>query len=195
MQKTMFGFGLAAFGAALLAGCSGGGGDNKADNGAAPASGSAEATPAGTMPADWKATDACSIIDKAAIEQALGTTVTESSLSLVHEPTAGADDAATSECNYILADGRASVMTRWSPIADTSDGTINQARSTMNETLKAFGGGTVEDVPGVGKASLWVEKVGQLQTFIGTDKMVLITVPSGADAKDKAIALAKKAGA
>ncbi len=179
-----------AIGAALvLAGCGGGGGADNATGTAATAESS------GGMPADWKATDACSIIDKATIESVLGTKVTESALGLVHEPTAGADDAATSECSYILADGRASVMTRWSPINDNSKEAIDLARNTMTATLKAFGGGTVEDVAGLGKASMWVEKVGQLQSFIGEDRMVLITVPNGAGAKDKAIALAKKAGA
>jgi hypothetical protein len=180
--------GMAIGAALLLAGCGGDG----AGNGATAAS---TATESGGMPSDWKATDACSIVDKAAIESVLGTTVTESALSAVHEPTPGAGDAGMSECGYILADGRATVLTRWSPIADNSKEAIDLARNTMNATLKGFGGGTVEDVAGVGKTSLWVEKMGQLQSFIGEDRMVLITVPSGAGAKDKAIALAKKAGA
>jgi len=147
------------------------------------------------MPANWKATDACSIIDKTTVAQVLGVAVTEASVSLVHEPSAGAGDAATSECTYILDSGRASVMTRWSPIADNTDGAINTAKKTMTETLAAFGGGKVEDVAGLGKASFWVAKANQLQSFIGEDRMVLITVPDGPDAKTKAIALAKKAGA
>ncbi len=176
----------------LLAAC-GGGGESPGGNTAG--GGATAATAAGTMPANFKATDACSVIDKATLGQVLGTTVTEASLGLVHEPTPGAGDAATSECSYILADGRASVMTRWSPINDNTQATIDTARSTMKQTLAAFGGGAVEDIPNLGKASIWVEKVGQLQTFIGDDRMILITVPSGAGAKDKAIALAKKAGA
>jgi len=170
----------------MLAGCGGTGTDN---------SSTAQAASTGGMPSNWKATDACSIVDKAAIETVLGTKVTESALAGVHEPSASAGDAATSECTYILADGRASVMTRWSPIADNTKEAIDLSRNTMNATLKGFGGGTVEEIAGLGKASLWVEKVGQLQSFIGEDRMVLITVPSGAGAKDKAIALARKAGA
>ncbi|WBH15874.1 hypothetical protein [Sphingomonas radiodurans] len=65
----------------------------------------------------------------------------------------------------------------------------------MKQTLAAFGGGEVESVSGLGKASFWVAKVDQLQSFIGEDRMVLITVPDSPDAKDKAIALARKAGA
>lgn len=188
--------GWIAVGALLaLAGC--GGSPEASGNGAAAdaaaGSGATATAASGGMPADFKATDACAVIDKAAVGTALGVTVTEASLGLVHEPSGGAD-AATSECTYLFDGGRATVMTRWSPIGDTSDDTITQARNTTNATLKPFGGGTVEDVPGVGRASLWVEKIGQLQTFIGKDRMIMITVPSGTGAKDKAVALAHKAG-
>lgn len=176
--------------AALLSGCGGGASSGESSGSSQAAQGSDAA-----MPSDWKATDACSIIDKAAIESVLGVKVTDSSLSGVHEATPGAGDAATSECSYVLTEGRASVLTRWSPIADNTSEVIDMSRKATNETLKGLGGGTVDDVAGVGKASLWVEKVGQLQSFIGEDRMVLITVPSGPGAKDKAIALAKKAGA
>ncbi|WP_326525793.1 hypothetical protein [Sphingomonas sp.] len=177
--------------ALLLASCGGGTGDATGGN----ATATADAPATGAMPAGWKATDACSVIDKAAMSEVLGRPVTETSLALVHEPTPGGSDAGTSECTYMLDGGRATVMTRWSPINDNTDGAINTARSTMKQTLAAFGGGEVEDIAGLGKASIWVGKVNQLQTFIGEDRMVLITVPTGADAKDKAIALARKAGA
>jgi hypothetical protein len=182
---------LAATAGLLVAGC--GGGSATLGNGTTAAA-EAPATPGG-MPANWKATDACSIIDKATMSAVLGTAVTETSVGLVHEPTAGASDAATSECTYLLDGGRATVMTRWSPIEDNTDGAIATAKATMKQTLAAFGGGDVEDVPGLGKASFWVGKVDQLQSFIGEDRMVLITVPSSPDSKAKAIALAKKAGA
>lgn len=191
MRSMGFAMGVVAATGLLVAGC--GGGAPAPGNGTTAAAGPPAA--AGTMPADWKATDACSIIDKATMGAVLGATVTEASVGLVHEPTAGAGDAATSECTYILDGGRATVMTRWSPIADNTDGAINAAKSAMKQTLAAFGGGAVEDVPGLGKASFWVAKVDQLQSFIGEDRMVLITVPSGAGSKDKAIALARKAGA
>ena len=181
---------LGLCGAALLTACGAKPGDGAEKNGVAPAN--APAVAAG-MPANWRATDACSIIDKATMGEVLGVPVTETSLALVHEP--GVADAGTSECTYLLGDDRASVMTRWSPIGDNSEGVIKAARSTLNQTLKMFGNGKVEDVPGLGKASLWVDKIGQLQTFIGEDRMVLITIPSGPGAKDKAIVLAKKAGA
>lgn len=187
--------GLMAGLAFTLSACGGGpaapaGGEG---NGAAPAAATASA---GGMPADWRATDACGIIDKATLGTVLGTTVSETSLGLVHEPNAASGEAATSECSYTLADGSATVMTRWSPINDNTDGVISQTRNATQQALSAFGSSAkVEDIPGVGKASLWVEKIGQLQTFIGEDRMVTITVPAGAGAKDKAIALARKAGA
>ena len=180
---------LAVTMATLVTGC----GSKPSGNGATTAEASAPS--GGGMPANWKATDACSIIDKATMGSVLGTTVTEASVSLVHEPSSSAGDAATSECTYISESGRATVMTRWSPIGDNTAVAISAAKSTMEATLAAFGGGKVEDVPGLGKASFWVAKVDQLQTFIGEDRMVLISVPSGPGSKDKAIALAKKAGA
>lgn len=191
MRATGFGVSVAATAGLLVTGC--GGGTSTPGTGAAASTVASSGT--GVMPDDWKATDACSIIDKATVGAVLGTTVSEASVGLVHEPTPGAGDAATSDCTYILADGRASVMTRWSPIDDNTDGAINAAKSAMNQTLAAFGGGKVEDVAGLGKASFWVAKVNQLQSFIGENRMVLITVPNGPDAKDKAIALARKAGA
>src|SRR5690349_10745205 len=94
----------------VLSGC----GDNGAGR---EAGGSTAAT--GGMPANWKATDACSIIDKAEMAEVMKSEVTETSLALVHEPDAAA--AGTSECTYLLADGgRAAVMTRWSPIDDNT---------------------------------------------------------------------------
>ena len=62
-----------------------------------------------------------------------GKPVSEASLGLVHE-SSGAD-AATSDCSYIMADGsRGSVMLRWSPINDNTQGAIDTARNSMKET-------------------------------------------------------------
>lgn len=177
-------------GAALLAAC-GAQPPTGANEGAAATETGAAA--AGGMPANWQATDACTIIDKATMAEVLGTPVTGTELGLVHQP--GAADAATSECTYTLADGRATLMTRWSPINDNVEGSINAARSAMKQVVGMMGRGKVEDIAGLGKASIWVDGVGQLQTFIDDARMVTITVPDGPGAKDKAIALARKAGA
>ncbi|HWK36848.1 hypothetical protein [Sphingomonas sp.] len=179
-------------GAALVAACGSQPGAGANDGAAATATADAPAA-AGAMPANWNATDACSIIDKATMGEVLGAPVTETALGLVHEP--GTADAGTSECTYTLADGRATVMTRWSPINDNVEGSINAARSAAKQVVAAFGKGTVEDIPDLGKASIWVDGIGQLQTFIDDARMVMITVPSRPDAKNKAVALARKAGA
>ena len=69
----------------------------------------------------------------------LGKPVTETTLALVHE--SDGVTAATSECTYTLGDdGKASLMMRWSPIDDNSEGVINMTRSGLLQTVKAFGG-------------------------------------------------------
>jgi hypothetical protein len=166
---------------ALLAGC-GSSGDGKA----APSGGS-------TL-ANWNATDACSIVDKAEMGEVMKSAVTDASLAMVHE--ADSTAAATSECSYIFADGgRASVMTRWSPINDNTAESIATARSVTGESVKAFSDKPVEDVPGVGKAAFFVPKINQFNVFLDDARMVIITLPSApdAEAKDRAIALAAKA--
>jgi hypothetical protein len=155
----------------------------------------AVAAAAGGMPANWKATDACSIVDKGEMGEVMKSAVTETSLAMVHEP--DTSSAATSECSYILADGgRASVMTRWSPIDDNTAESIATTRSTMASTIKAFSDKPIEDVPNVGKAAFFVPKINQFNVFLDDARMVIITLPSAPDAtaKDQAIALAGKAG-
>lgn len=176
-------------GALTLTGC---GGPSGTGNTTAATGSTASAPAAGGMPAGFKATDACSVIDAATMASVLGVKVVSADLGLVHE--ANGSEAATSECSYVLDSGRASVMTRWSPIADNTADAIATAKSATKASAGAFGA-TVEDVAGLGKASFWVGKINQLQSFIGEDRMVLITVPDSPDAKDKAIALAKKMGA
>ena len=156
----------------------------------------AAAAESGGMPANWKATDACSVLEKADVGQVLGTVVESTSLALVHEP--GASDAGTSECTYMLAGGgRATVMTRWSPIADNTPDAMKAARNATAAAMKAFSDKPVEDVPGVGKSAFFVPGVNQLNAFIGDDKFIIITLTSAPNdkAKDMAIALARKAGA
>lgn len=147
----------------------------------------------GAPPANWKATDACSVIDKAAMATIVGKPVAETSLALVHET--DGTTAATSQCTYALTDGtQATLMMRWSPIADNSEGAINLARNGLQETMKAFGQ-SLETIDGLGKAAFWAEMAGQLNVFIGEDKFVIISMPTGPAAKDSAITLARKLGA
>lgn len=144
-------------------------------------------------PSGWNAADACSVVDKAKMAAATGKSVSEASLALVNE--SNGTTAATSECNYIFADGsRASVMLRWSPIADNSEGAINQTRNTLQQTVGAFGG-TVETVDGLGRAAFWTAQTGSLNIFIDDRKFAIINVPASDSAREQATGLARQLGA
>lgn len=181
----------AALGCALALSACGGGGD---DTGKAQPEGKTAA--ADGQPANWKATDACSILPKAAVAEILKRDVAETGLALVHEP--GAAEAGTSECTYSGADGNvASLQARWSPIADNTAETIAAARTAGAAALKAFGK-VPEDVPGLGKAAFYAPGIDQLTVFLDDSRMIVVTaqkVPDGTTGKDAVIALARKAGA
>jgi len=188
----------AAAAALSLIGCQGGG-TTAADNASADAS--SAAAPAATaavsaMPVDWKATDACSIIDKAEMAAVMKSEVTQTALDMASEP--GPGSAGTSQCTYTLADGgKATVMTRWSPIADNSAEAIAATRAAAASSVKAFTDRPVEDVPGVGKAAFLVPGINQFNVFLDDSRMMIITLadaPAG-EGKAMAVALAKKAGA
>ena len=184
---------IAAGLALVLASCGGAsqpGGDGAPDATTAPAS--------NAMPAKWNATDACSILDKAVVAEALKIEITETQLDSVKEP--DAITAGTSECSYLDATGTpaATLMTRWSPMNDNSPGTIGIAREAAASALKAMSDEPLEDIHGLGKAAFFVPTINQLQVFIDDARMIVVTssrVPSGTSAKDIAVALAHKAGA
>ncbi|MEG2941789.1 MAG: hypothetical protein RR969_09460 [Thermomonas sp.] len=179
-----------------LAGC-----DQKAPDTTAVADteGKTEAATATTgTPAGWNAADACSILDKAAVAEVLGREIASTQLSLVHE--ADANNAATSECAYLGADGAsvARLMTRWSPINDNTPEAIAMARSTTAASMKAFSDVPLEDIPGLGQAAFLAPTISQLNVFIDEARMLVVTVekvPDGAQGKDLAVSMAKKAGA
>lgn len=153
---------------------------------------------AGAMPADWKATDACSIIDQAEMAAAIKQDVKETQLGMVSEP--GTASAGTSECVYIAADDSriASVMTRWSPINDNTPASIDGTRNAAAAATKAFSSTPLEDVSGLGKAAFFSPAINSLTVFIDDARMVTVNVdkvPQGASGKDIAVALAKAAGA
>lgn len=160
--------------------------------------GDGASTPAATAAAastdGWKATDACATIDKAAMAAFLGTGVESTSLGLVNQ--SDGTSAAGSECTYLLAEGgRAQLLLRASPINDNTPEAIAMARNGTQQTIDAFGGGKIDDLPGLGKAAFWVEKIQALNVFIGDDRFAIITLPAGPAAKEQAIAIAKKLGA
>lgn len=141
----------------------------------------------------WDATDACTLLDKAALGTALGDPVTETSLAFVHQPTAS--EAATSECTYQLkSGGTATLMARRSPIADNTPATIAQTRKATESALKAFSEKSIEDVPGLGKAAFFVPGINQMNVFLDDERFVVVTVGTapGDRARDIAIDLARK---
>ncbi len=145
---------------------------------------------------DWDATDACALLDKAAVGAALNDPVTETSLAFVNQ--ASGPNAATSECTYRLTSGgTATLMARRSPIADNTPEAIAIARKGTQETLAAFGDATIEDVDGLGKAAFYVPRVSQMNVFIDDDKFVILTLGTApaATAKATAVELVGKIGA
>jgi ABC-type glycerol-3-phosphate transport system substrate-binding protein len=173
----------------LLAGCGGNGGSSTGNS-------SSTTTTTTNDPkvatGGWDATDACALLDKATLGAALKDQVTETSLGLVHQASGG--EAATSECNYLLASGgRVSFMARNSPIADNTDGAIAAARKATQQSVSAFTDKKVEDVPGLGKAAFFVPGINQLNVFIDDSKFVILTIGSAPDAtaKETAVALVR----
>lgn len=164
---------------ALLAGCGGSQGGDKAAGGDGAKVAAA---------ADWDATDACARLDKAVVGAALGTTVTETSLAFVHRPMGGGD-AATSECTYTLAGGgEAKLMTRNSPIADNTPEVIAATRKTTAETMGMFSKRPIEDVPGLGKGAFFVPGINQMNVFLDDRRLVILTIDNVPDDKAKQIA-------
>jgi hypothetical protein len=163
-----------------LAGCSGAGdagGESKTEDGATK-----------TATANWDATNACALLDKAAVGAALNDKVTEATVGLVNQ--ASGANAATSECTYILeGGGRASLMTRNSPIADNTDDAIKMARDATQQSVSAFTDKKVEDVSGLGKAAFFVPGINQLNVFIDDKRFVILTISSAPNESAKAVAI------
>lgn len=134
----------------------------------------------------WDATDACALLDKTAVGAALGDKVTEATVGLVNQ--ASGANAATSECTYLLeSGGRASLMTRNSPIADNTPEAIAMARKTMQEAVSAFGK-TIEDVPGLGISATFVPGINQLNVYLDDKRFVILTISSAPNQTAKLIA-------
>lgn len=169
---------------AMLAAC---GGRPPADGNAA-AGNDAVAAPA-ARPAGWDATNACALLDKAVLGAALGDSVVETRLGLVHQPSAV--DAATSECTYVLkGGGEARLMARRSPIDDNTPEAMAQARNATAAAMRAFSDKPVEDVPGLGKAAFFVPGINQMNVFLDTKRFVVLTI--GTAPRDAAKDLASR---
>ena len=174
---------VAGLGMTILAGCGGGAKED--------ASGGGETKVAAAD--GWDASDACALLDKAAVGEALKDQVTEATVSLVNK--AEGANAGSSECTYMLASGgRASLLTRKSPIADNTDEAIAQTRASTAKTVAAFTDKPVEDVPGLGKSAFFVPGINALNIFLDDSRFVILTIGSAPrdTAKDVAVALAGK---
>ena len=163
----------------MLAGC-GGTGDSS----------DAGASNEGTVAiAGWDATNACALLDKDAVGAALNDKVTEATVALVNH--ASGANAATSECTYMLeSGGRASLMTRNSPIADNTAEAIALARSATQQSVSAFTDKKVEDIPGLGKAAFFVPGINQLNVFIDDKRFAILTISSAPNESAQATAIA-----
>ncbi|KQZ65861.1 hypothetical protein ASD67_01860 [Sphingopyxis sp. Root1497] len=178
MDKSVKGVIAAALGTLLLAGCGGGAKED--------ATGGGEAKAAAVD--GWDASDACALLDKAAVGDALKDKVTETSLGLVNK--AEGANAATSECTYRLASGgSATLMTRKSPIADNTPEAIALAKSTTAKTMAAFSDKKIEDVPGLGKGAFFVPGINQLNVFLDDSRFVILTVGSAPNDSARATAV------
>ncbi len=163
--------------AAMLAGCG--------SNDASPTPG---ADTTDNAVATWNATDACALLDKAAVGAALNDAVTETSLAFVHQ--ASGAEAATSECTYRLASGGAArLMVRNSPIADNTPEAIAVTRKGTEQTIAAFSDEKVEDVPGLGIAAFFVPKINQMNAYLDSSRFVILTVGTAPPESAKAIAI------
>ena len=163
--------------ALMLAGC--GGESNETSDGQ---------TDTSVVSSGWDATNACALLDNAAVGTALGDKVIEATVGLVNQ--ASGANAATSECTYILeSGGRASLMARNSPISDNTDDAIKMARNATQASVAGFTDKKVEDVPGVGKAAFFVPGINQLNVFIDDKRFVILTVSSAPNEGAKALAV------
>ena len=148
---------------------------------------SKDAKTAAAQASGWDATDACKLLDKAAVGAALGDTVTETSLAFVHQPTAV--EAATSECTYRLkGGGTATLMARRSPIADNTPEAIAQTRKATEATMRAFSDKAIEDVPNLGKAAFFVPGINQMNVFLDDQRFVVLTVGSASKGRARDVA-------
>lgn len=140
-------------------------------------------------PRDWNAADACAVVDQEGGD--------------VGDPRAGGHrnpagqcqpkrwrDRGHLECSYQLADGgSATLMLRWSPIGDNSEGSINLTRNGLEQTLKGFGGHP-ETIDGLGKAACWAGMTRKSLRAVG-EVGAIITVPASEALKEQAVALAQ----
>lgn len=165
---------------AALAACSSPGGGN---GGTASGGGT-------TTAAAWNAADACALLPREAVAQAVGRPVTDAQLAVISP--GGGGMAMVSTCTYDFgADKSLTLLTRLSPNPDNNDAMFRETR----EGLADNGRNRIEDVPGLGRHAFYVDGLKQLNVFVGDDRMISLTGmagPDGVDMKAALMALARR---
>jgi hypothetical protein len=183
-------------GALALAACGGGeSADNAGNVTAEPPAGITNAKVG--LPANFNATDACSILDRNVVAEVMGSEVKSAEVSTVTAPTDAT--AGFSNCTYTLANGLTpQFFARWSP---TPDSTPAAAEETVKQAADLLGK-TPEKVAGLKSPAWWVSGTNQLHIFPDAQRYVFFTMffsgvkpkPSDEQAKAWALGMAKRAG-
>lgn len=156
-----------AIAATALALCSCGGG-GAASNASA---GAMTTTASDTAISGWKATDACAMMDKSVVAATLGSAVQSATLGAVKDE--GNGFPLYSQCEFLLADGR---MLVFGTGQYTNGADLAGQLGDMRRQAKMISDKSPADVPGLGKAALWVADVGALYVFFGDGRYASATV-------------------
>ena len=147
--------------ALMLTACGGGaGGGNATDtSGVVAASG-------------WKATDACAIMSRPTVAKTLGTAVATAELQAVKDGSVGNGDV-YSQCTFTLADGRMLVFGT-AAAAGSPDvaGVVASLRGQMGIVTNE----RPVELPGVGKAALWLPQMHALYVALGDGRWASATL-------------------
>lgn len=127
------------------------------------------------------ASDACALVAPADVSQILGTPLDPPE----KRPGASSPDVTFTQCSFASPDGMKS-LTIGFRVSKKPDGGAGPARQAAVDA-----GMRVEDVPGLGDAAFWTGL--QLQAFQGTNVQLVISTFGIDQAKDKSIAVARKA--
>lgn len=152
-----------------LCGCEGGGAASNAGAGGA----------ATAVASEWKATDACAMMDKGFVATTLGSAVRSATLGAVKDE--GDGFPLYSQCEFLLADGR---MLVFGAGRYTNGADLARQVADMRGQAKMISDKSPTDLPGLGKAALWVADVGALYVFFGDGRYASATVMQ-TDARNK----------
>lgn len=126
-------------------------------------------------------TDACALLTREEVQQIVGVPLAAPE----KRPGASSADVTFTQCAFASEDGMKS-LTLGYRVSKKPDGGAPVARQAMVDA-----GMKVEDVAGLGDAAFWTGM--QLQAFRGTNVQFVVSTFGFDGAKDKAIAVARKA--